>query len=364
MVGAVCAPFFGPLVDRYGGKPFVVGGCLIMAGALVALSFMEQEWQFFLIYALGRGAAAGIIGLAVSVTVSKWFIRKRGYAVGITFLGTRAGFALMPIGVQLLIQSYSWRTAALGLAALVVTFGVLPSLKWLHRRPEIYGLEPDGDVSPPVEAGEKRPEREFSWTRHDAIRTRAFWLITAAIAIQNWAGGAINLHQIPHLVDSGLTPESAALVISLLAVFGALGAVIEGILDARIGARNTMITGLIGSAAGMVILMSVSSIEMGLLFAAIYGAAFGVMVTSSQIVFADFFGRESLGAIRGTAAPIQFTFNAIGPLVAGIAHDLTGSYLAAFVPFTISYLVAALCLALAQRPRRPQPAEASPVSAG
>jgi len=126
LVGAACAPFFGPLIDRYGGKIFVVGGSLVMAIGLVCLSFMQTEWQFFVIYAVGRGAAAGFIGLAISVTVSKWFIRRRGYAVGLTFLGTRFGFALMPIGVQLLIQSYSWRTAALGLAGLVMICGVLP----------------------------------------------------------------------------------------------------------------------------------------------------------------------------------------------------------------------------------------------
>jgi MFS family permease len=353
LVGAGCAPFFGPLIDRYGGRLFVVGGSLIMAGGLLALSMMQNEWQFFLIYAIGRGAAAGIIGLAVSVTVSKWFIRRRGYAVGITFLGTRFGFALMPLGVQLLIQSYDWRTAALTLAGVVVVCGVLPALRWLHPRPERFGLEPDGDVTPPVAAGAPPPPREVDWTRHDAIRTRAFWLITASIAIQQWAGGAINLHQIPHLVDKGLSPEAAAGVISFLAVFGGVGAILEGILDARIGARRTMIIGLLGSAAGMVVLISTETVAMGLVFAVIYGTAFGMLVTSSQIVFADFFGREALGAIRGSAAPVQFTFNAIGPLVAGIAHDVTGSYLAAFIPFTIAYLVAVVALVIARRPVPP-----------
>jgi MFS family permease len=358
-VGAALAPFIGPLIDRYGGKVFVAGGSMIMATCLVGLSFMQTEWQFFLIYALGRGAAAGIIGLACSVTVSKWFVRRRGFAVGITFLGTRVGFALMPLGVQLIIQSYDWRAAALALAGTVVVCGVLPALNWLHPRPERFGLQPDGDAAPTPAMTHDSVTlvKEVSWTRYDAIRTRAFWLITGAIAIQQWAGGAINLHQIPHLVDRGLSPQDAATVISVLAVFGAAGGLFEGVLDARIGARRTMIIGLIGSAIGIVILMNVNSVGMGLAFAAIYGAAFGMMVTSGQIVFADFFGREALGAIRGTAAPIQFSFNAAGPLVAGVAHDLTGNYMAAFVPFTIAYLVAAVALGLARRPvPQPRPA--------
>jgi MFS family permease len=153
-------------------------------------------------------------------------------------------------------------------------------------------------------------------------------------------------------------------VISVLAVFGGAGGLFEGVLDARIGARWTMIVGLLGSAIGMLILMNVSNVATGLLFAAVYGAAFGMMVTSGQIVFADYFGREALGAIRGTAAPIQFGFNAVGPLVAGVAHDLTGSYMAAFIPFTIAYLVAAALLTVADKPPLPegrtiQPAPAS-----
>lgn len=362
LVGAIFAPFFGPLVDRYGGKPFVVGGCLIMAAGLICLSLMQEAWQFFVIYAIGRGAASGIISLAIGVTVSKWFIRKRGYAVGLTFVGTRCGFALLPIGVQLLIQSYDWRTGAVALAAVVVVCGVLPALFWLYPRPERYGLEPDGDAPlPPMMAGQPRPVREVSWTRHEAIHTKAFWLLTLAVAIQQWAGGAINLHQIPHLVDSGLTPEAAALVISVLAVFGGAGALFEGLLDARIGARWTMAIGLLGSAIGMVILMNVHSVAMGLLFAAVYGASFGMMVTSGQIVFADYFGREALGAIRGTSAPIQFSFNAVGPLMAGVAFDVTGNYLAAFIPFTIGYLLAAAALAMAQKPKLPAGRELTPV---
>ena len=118
----------------------------------------------------------------------------------------------------------------------------------------------------------------------------------------------------------------------------------------RIGTRMTMAVGLTGSALGMVVLMNTSTVAMGVVFAVSYGVAFGLMVTSSQIVFADYFGRRSLGAIRGSAAPFQFSFNAVGPIVGGVAFDLTGSYLAAFIPFTFAYLIAAGSLLVARKP--------------
>jgi OFA family oxalate/formate antiporter-like MFS transporter len=368
LAGAFISPVFGPLIDRYGGRRFVAVGALMMGLSLIALSRINNVWEFYLFYGIGRMVSVGFFDLAAGVTVAKWFVRRRGLAVGLTTLGTRAGFAIMPIGVQLIIGGWGWRDAWLALAVTVLAFGILPALRYLHPTPESMGLLPDGDTLPVpgAAAGLKHFETERSWTREEAMRTKAFWLVTAAVSLQAWAGGAINLHQIPHMVDRGLSPESAALVVSLLAVFAGAGSLLEGVLDETIGARWTLVIGLLGSAGGMVILMSLDGIGMALAYAVGYGLAFGLMVTSSQVVFADYFGRQALGAIRGSAAPIQMSLNAIGPLVAGAAFDLTGSYMAAFVPFTLSYVAAAAALAIARKPHIPALAnvEAVAVAAG
>ena len=361
LVGAAFAPLFGPLIDRYGGRRFVVFGTAFMAVCLVLLSQMQSEWQFFLVYALGRGTASGLIGLAAGVTVSKWFVRRRGLAIGVMSLGTRMGFALMPIGAQLIIQVSDWRMAALALAATVAVFGILPSLRWLYARPEALGLLPDGETAAMRNSPHRPAYRdEYSWSRQDALRTRAFWLVTIAVSLMSLTGGAVNLHQIPHLVDRGLTPETAALIITLVAAFGAIGVILEGVLDERIGARWTMVIGLIGSAAGVTVLVLVHSLTMAVLFAAVNGLFFGILVASNQIVFADYFGRDALGAIRGYSQPFQLGTNAFGPILAGAAHDLTGSYVAAFIPFTLAYLVSALALVIAKKPRPPETAQITP----
>ncbi len=288
-----------------------------MALCLVLLSLMQSEWQFFLIYALGRGTASGLIGLAAGVTVSKWFVRRRGFAIGVMSLGTRVGFALMPIGAQLIIQAADWRTAALALAATVAVFGILPSLRWLHARPEALGLLPDGETAASRDSPDRPAYREeYSWTRQAALRTRAFWLVTLAVSLMSLTGGAVNLHQIPHLVDRGLSPETAALVITLVAAFGGVGVILEGIFDERIGARWTMVIGLVGSAAGVTILILVHSLATAMLYAAVNGLFFGMLVASNQIVFADYFGRDAIGAIRGFSQPFQLGTNAFGPILA------------------------------------------------
>jgi MFS family permease len=360
LVAAATTPFFGPMIDRYGGRRFAVGGSLFLSLCLLALSQMQAEWQFLSIYAMARGVSAGLLALVTGTTVSKWFVRMRGYAIGVMSLGTRLGFAVLPIGVQLIIQAEDWRMALIALSASVAMFGVLPAILWLHPRPEDFGLLPDGDDPErrtlPSASGAASivvQDPEYSWTKRDAVRTKAFYLVTLSVALMSLSGGAVNLHQIPQLEDKGLSAETAALVITIVAIFGGIGVLIEGWLDSRVGARWTMVAGLFGCAFGMLFLMAVNGIVIAIGFAVVYGTMFGLLVASNQVVFADYFGREALGAIRGQSMPAQLVMNAIGPLLAGGAYDLTGSYLAAFIPFTVGYVIAAFALIIAKKPPPP-----------
>lgn len=365
LLAAAIAPFFGPLIDRYGGKPFVVGGGMIMTAGLVALANMETEWQFFIVYAIGRATATGLISVAATVTVSKWFVRRRGLAVGITTIGTRTAFATMPIGLQLIIDAADWRTAAYTLAAVVAVVGTLPAFLWLTRRPEDAGLQPDGETGTGSETSRQPRHREVSWTRKQAMATRAFWMITLAISLQTFASGAVNLHQIPYMVDQGISQSQAALVLSLYAVFAGFGGLIQSAIEARWGLSSRLIfaMGLLGSAFGMVLLILTQSFTMGVVFAAFYGSAFGLLTTSQQVVFAEYFGREALGAIRGASLPFYMLLQAGGPIFAGAFYDATGSYAFAFCVFGVGYVLAAVALGIAKRPQLPAGAETSPLAA-
>jgi MFS family permease len=124
-----------------------------------------------------------------------------------------------------------------------------------------------------------------------------------------------------------------------------------------------MVIGLLGSAFGMVFLMAVNGVAIAFAFSLVYGLAFGLMVASNQIVFVDYFGREAAGAIRGAAMPAQLGMNALGPVIAGGAYDITGSYMAAFVPFTLLYVLAAAGLVIARKPEPPATREGAALAA-
>jgi MFS family permease len=161
------------------------------------------------------------------------------------------------------------------------------------------------------------------------------------------------------MVDRGISQGNAALVLSLFAVFSGVGGLAESFFDHTIGARVTFIIGLVGSAGGMVILMFTSTFAMGVVFAAFYGLSFGLMITSQQVVFADFYGRESLGAIRGASLPLFMVLQAFGPIVGGLFYDTTGSYEGAFILFAAGYVIAAGLMFIARAPKLPATAPAA-----
>lgn len=352
LLGAAIAPLFGPLVDRYGGRRFVIGAGLIMAVGLIGMANMQTYWQYLLFYSAGRAMSSGLLNMAATVTVAKWFVRRRGIAVGATTVGTRAAFAILPLVAQFTIEASDWRTAAYLLAAVVALVGTIPAFLWLHRRPEDFGQLPDDDRIG-SKSQEKGSGRERSWSRHDAIRTRGFWLLTAAVSLQGFAIGAVNLHQVAYMVDKGLAQADAALILSLFAVFAGLGAVVEGALDHWLGARRTFIFGLLMAAVGIVLLLMVNSFLTGFVFAMVYGMSLGLMLTSHQVVFADFYGRESLGAIFGAASPFFMFVGAFGPMVGGLFHDVTGNYTSVFILFGIGYVVAAILVSISRAPKQP-----------
>ena len=124
------------------------GGITILSGGLIALSQLHEIWQLYLFFGTGRMIASGLLALVVTVAVSNWFVEKRGRAMGISQLGSRIGIAFLPLLVQYIIMTFGWRTAWVVLGLIVFTISALPALAFLKRRPEDFGLLPDGRRTP------------------------------------------------------------------------------------------------------------------------------------------------------------------------------------------------------------------------
>jgi len=352
------SPFVGPVLDRHGPRMVAFWGILLLSAGLAAMSSIDHLWQLYLFFGVGRMIAVGPLSLVIPVTISNWFIRKRGRAMGIVWLGPRVGATLLPAFTQFFIVTQGWRLAWLALGITVFMLSGIPSLLFLRRRPEDLDLQPDGDTFPtdgnietaPAASGgpdQSALDTEPSLSRAQAIHTSAFWTLTAMESLFFFVQAGTNFHIYPYLTDQGMRSTSAVLMLSTIAIFGSFGSITWGSLAERITPRILLIINGIGSGLVFLLLYRVveneleKTIGIGLVFvlAAFHGLLLGGRFPVLSVIWAEFFGRKSLGSIYGITSIFRYSANAIGPIFGAVCFDIFGSYAIPFYLFSCLFLV-------------------------
>ncbi|MDP2663572.1 MAG: MFS transporter [Dehalococcoidia bacterium] len=341
----------GPVMDRRGVRLLAVLGIVVLGGSLAGLGLVGEVWSFYAVNVVARITSLGVISVALTVVMSNWFVKLRGRAMGITYMGGRLGGALLPLLALFLVANQGWRLAWLTLGIMVLALAV-PVMVFLRHRPEDVGLLPDGVG--PAAAGilssrrPSRPDAALPWTRKSAARTPSLWLL-AIVAAQAYLGmGGLNLHLVPFLTDVGIPTDQAVGTLTVMALTSAGGGLLCGALAERIHVRYVLAASCAVAAAGTVFLPSVHSLATAYTYAVVGGIGLGGTVSLSGMVWAEYFGRKSVGAIQGLVMPITMSGNAIGPLLTGWAYDVSGSYAPAFAILGAGYVVAAVCALLAR----------------
>ena len=371
IIESVLAPFIGPLVDRGWGKRLMVGGALVAGGGFIMLSQVHALWQLYLIKGLIVGIGlAGFGQLVVLVAVSNWFVAKRGRALGITAMGASIGsLTLIPL-LTWFISASSWRWGWAFLGILIWSTVLLPAYFLMVRRPEDMGLLPDGrspgneraDVPLPVEVGEQesslrgreepKVSEEESWTRMEVVKTRTFWLLTFTLGLSSMSQQAINLHLFPYIEDLGYAATLAALAISARSAMQLIGSPLWGFAAERWEPKYLVSAKFLGYALGIFVLMNATSASTIFAAVMIYGAASAGTNVLTSVMWANYYGRVSLGTVRGLGMPFQTGFSSIGPLVAAIIYDITNSYSIAFIAIIAGTVASAVLILFCAHPRK------------
>jgi MFS family permease len=349
VVGALSSAIAGRLVDRYGARVIVtIAGVLIFC-ALVGLSAIQEPWQFWALFGLGRGSAQAGVGIGTSVAVGRWFYRRRGRMLAIKAIGHRIGQVVLPLGIVAVMAAWSWRAAFIASAGIAALLLVLPAALLLRRQPEDFGLAPDGAVT---ERERREAKSEVSWTLREARRTRAFWLIVAFTVGGPFVLGATNFHMVANFQDRDL---SAALAVSVLSVFAAVSALSLlplGLLLERIQVRHGAMMMALLLIASMAVIRVADTYAMAMAFAVLFGLTTGLRGIVDSLLVVSYFGRGSLGTIRGFVRTWTI-ISTIGPLFAGYTRDVTGSYSTTFLVFGAVAALMLLAMAFATPPKRP-----------
>ena len=327
---SVTSPIIGWLIDRFGSRVMLPVATLATGAAMVGLAYMSLPWHLIALFAvMGVVGMSGPGSLVTSVPVLKWFVRDRGRAIAFTSLGIPIGAVLFVPLTQILIDEVGWQTAWVVLAIIGVTVIVPLSAVLVRRQPEDMGLLPDGAASPSTGDNGPRgrePADEVSWTVQEAIRTSTLWRLVVVFCAVQLAVGTVALHRIAAFMDRGLDPTLISFATAFDAVCAGASTFVFGMLVRRVPAR--FLGGLGFSMLATASVMTVYATNLPIMFIsmAIFGLGIGGMMFLQSFIWADYFGRESVGSIRGLVNPINLAVGGLGAPAAGYVRDITGSY--------------------------------------
>lgn len=341
--------FAGWGVDKYGPRVTTVLGGLLLGVGLLLTSRVSTVWQLYLTYTL--------IGIAMSsnyaplmTTVSQWFIRRRGLAVGITSAGMGSGLLIMAPVVSYLISSQGWRFAFLVLASTSVL--ILAAALVLKRSPAPTSRFSSGEGHHPVpqpKADQAVPEGAGLSPR-EAMGTRAFWLMATVYFMIGIGHQMVMVHLVAYSQGKGIPLFTAAAVLSTVSGVSIAGRIIMGFASDWVGRKRTLAICLATEGIMIFWLIGAASPGMLFLFAGIFGFAYGGHVPQLPALTRETFGLAHMGAMLGAVSFFWGVGAAIGPTLAGYVVDVTGSYSSAFIIGGIAMLLAATAGALVRKP--------------
>jgi MFS family permease len=367
--------FIGSYVDRHGGRRLMRAGIAILAAAMLGQSYVQELWQWWALNGVLLTTGAAMTGnLVVNVTVAKWFVEKRGRAVGISAMGVSAAGILITPLASLLIDDVGWREAwrwlALGAVLVIVPISFL-----MRRAPEDHGLHPDGKSADEVaRGGGARAAADFasSLTRGQAIRSRSFYFIVLAFGLGGLSIGTVLINGIPFMEDAGYSRTTGALMITIASIPSMVTKPIWGYFIDRLDARRMSVAGFILTAIALVtVVVSARNGADLVLFAGFFilGVGWGGFIPLQEVIWASFFGRRYLGAVRSAGMPFALGLSAGAPVLTALYFDQVGNYDGAFLAVAAFALVAVVLISIAAPPHRPDAGDhpngvAGPLSAG
>jgi MFS family permease len=348
----VVSPFVGRWTDRYGAKKVIVPSTLVMGLSLLLLRYLTNSFfHFYALYFLMGCGGAALITVVPVYMASRWFRRKRGLALGVTYVGGGLGGVVLASLSGYLITTVGFRNAYTVLGLLIWAAVFLLSVPLIKGDPAELGLLPDGEKRNP-----KATDPGFSHATllgmnlTEAGKTVNFWLLWFALFLTNTGVSAMNQHLVPLLTDKGFSLEGAAATLSLLAVVSIVGRLISGYLMDKLVVKYLAMAFYVSLALGLLALTLEGDLWTIYLSTVLLGLAVGAEFDMIAYMIGEYFGFSSFGEIFSWIYIASLLGGVIGPVATGYIFDWTGSYDLALILSAVLALVAVVSVSFLQSP--------------
>lgn len=331
LVAALISPLFGGLMDKVSLRLLMGCGAVLVVAGYVALSFTTSFTQVLVVFAVFLAPANVLLGpMSATVLLSRWFVKRRGTALGIAISGVALGGFVYPPVMQLLLEHYHWREA-LRLLALILALTTFPAALLVVNRPSDKGLHADA-AGPPESQDAAAGAAPFS--ARALLADPSLWILVAifGVVMSGMVGMVTNL--VPLALDEGIVPTAAALLISIYAGCGFIAKLVFAAVADRFNPRHLIFISLIGFATGMACVIGAEAgyamIALGVGLIGLFG---GVMTPLQSFLVPRIFGQHVVGRVSGILGLFVLCALLATPPIFGLIFDLTGNYDAIFMAF-------------------------------
>ncbi len=354
------SPFVGWAIDRYGARLVLVLSLIIIGLSTIAMAWLSVHIAvFYTALAVGRIMFSSPLNLGASTVVARWFVRKRGPATGLLFLSHSSGMVVFPLVATWVSMAYGWQTAWVVLGLMVYVIALAPAALLVTQRPEDVGLLPDGDEAKSKQAGVAgtaaagKAVVQIEWTTRQAVRTPALWVLAVGTGVLFLLQSGTNVYQADLLRSRGIELSLSQISIVVNAAGTGLGSLLWGRVLEKMSVSRTygIVALLMAVACGLFI--KANTVAVAFLAAGLFGVAVGGILVVPSVAYANFFGRQSLGAIRGVTEPFTSLGQAIGAVASGLVFRWAGGYGIAFAIYAVLGMVVAASVLLVSPPLHP-----------
>jgi len=350
--GAFEGPLAGYFMDRHGPRPLMILAILTAGIGHMLLAGVNSYVMLLLVY-MGVVSLAFHAGFmdAPMLIANTWFIRQRTMAMALVSGSIGIGGFIFTPFLSMAVHTFGWRTAAFACGVAFIVIG-LPLALLVRRSPESMGLQPDGDPLPPVvksENGAQPASVAADFTLRQALRTSAFWFITAATAIRVIVLSAVNVHYVALMVWTGMSPQRAAVFLAVQAFMALPSHILFGWLGDKVNKPKLMAACMLSALAAMILLGVVQTEWAILLFTALFSTVESTFPVNWSTV-GEYFGRKNFAKIRGSMSFVSTWGSVIGPVLAGLVYDRTQSYEILIWSSAALLLVASALYAMVKKP--------------
>lgn len=332
ITGGLAIPFAGVLIDRFGVRKIALPAICMFALALGGISMLPAVATYFVVaYAVLGLIGAGHSTVIYARAVSTWFDQRRGMALGISLSGVGIGVAVVPEVARILITSYGWRGAYVGLGVLLFVVA-MPAVGCLvHDR-----LREDRSVLSIA----RKEGNENGATLLIAARSYQFWALAVVVFLVAIAVNGMLAHVVPLLNERGISNRSATQALSAAGLALIVGRAASGYFLDRFFAPVVSACFFLIPFAGIVLLGTTESSALAMFAAVLLGIGIGAEVDIMAFLLGRYFGLSHYGAVYGTLLAI-FTFGSgIGPWLIALSFDHFHTYAGALMGCGLSLIFA------------------------